>query len=108
VETLGSETHEWLLALFVDEHLQLLAVDTVARGDISNCPISLSRILVRAHSLRADGFILVHNHPSGDPQPSAADIRITQKVAYISRELDVPLRDHLVVAGEEIKSVGFW
>ncbi|HET6535993.1 MAG TPA: JAB domain-containing protein [Sphingomicrobium sp.] len=108
VESLGSETREWLLALFVDDHLQLLAVDTIARGDVSSCPVSLSRILVRAHALKAAGFVLVHNHPSGDPQPSADDIRRTREVAHISRQLDIPLLDHFIVAGGEIRSVGFW
>lgn len=108
VESLGSETREWLLALFVDANLQLLAVETIARGGLSECPINLGRILIRGHTLSASAFILVHNHPSGDATPSAADIRATRHIAYIARELDIPLLDHLIVAGSEMSSVGFW
>ena len=106
VATLGQEAREWLLALFVDKDLQLLAVDTIGRGDVSGVHVSFARILCRGHALNAAGFILVHNHPSGDPTPSADDIRTTARLAHASRELDMPLIDHLVVAGERMVSVG--
>ena len=106
VESLGYEAREWLLALFVDSDLQLLAVDTIARGGVSNCPINFSRILFRGHMLNAAGFILVHNHPSGDPRPSDTDIRTTGALRHVSKELDIPLLDHLIIAGEQMMSVG--
>lgn len=106
VAGLGEEAREWLLAFFVDEHRQLLAVDTIARGDVSSCPVNFARILWRGHALQAAGFILVHNHPSGDPTPSQSDIRITARLAHVARELDIPLLDHLIIAGEEMTSVG--
>lgn len=108
VESLGKEAHEWLLALYVDVALQLLAVDTIARGDISSCRVPFARILCRGHSLKAAGFILVHNHPSGDAMPSHLDVRTTVRLAHASRELEIPLIDHLVIAGDEMNSVGIW
>src|SRR5688572_2434960 len=106
--TLPLEAREWLLALFVDNELNLLAVDTVAQGDISSCRVPIARILCRGHALGAKGFLLVHNHPSGDPTPSAADIRLTRRLRHASEDLDMPLLEHLIVAGDEISSVGLF
>jgi DNA repair protein RadC len=106
VASLSEETHEWLLALFVDRDLNLLAVDTIARGSVSGCPISFARILCRGHALRAAGFILVHNHPSGDANPSSDDIQITRRLRHISVEMDLPLLDHFIIAGDEMHSIG--
>jgi DNA repair protein RadC len=106
VASLGHEAQEWLLALFVEQNFQLLAVDTIARGGVSDCPVSFSRILFRGHMLKATGFILVHNHPSGDPRPSENDIRTTNALRHVSAELDIPLLDHLIIAGDQMVSVG--
>jgi DNA repair protein RadC len=106
VETLGQEAQEWLLALYVDKDLQLLAVDTVGRGDVSTVHVSFARILCRGHALNAAGFILVHNHPSGNPKPSKADIQITGRLRRASAELEMPMLDHLIIGGDQIESVG--
>lgn len=106
VETLSEEMREWLLALFVDNDLNLLAVDTVARGNISSCRVPFATILCRGHALSATGFILVHNHPSGNSTPSKDDIRITRRLRQASEDLDMPLIDHFVIAGGEMLSVG--
>lgn len=106
VKSLGEEAHEWLLALYVDADLQLLAVDTVARGSVSNCPLPFWRPLNQGCRLNAAGFILVHNHPSGDPTPSRDDVLTTVRLAHLARELNVSLIDHLIIAGDEIKSCG--
>ncbi|MFL6742118.1 MAG: JAB domain-containing protein [Sphingomicrobium sp.] len=108
VESLGHEAREWLLALYVDGHLQLLSVDTVARGDVGGCPIPFWKIIERAHAIKAQGFVLVHNHPSGDPKASTADIQVTRRLAHVSHELNVPLLDHLIVAGNELYEVAEW
>lgn len=106
VESLGREATEWLLALYVDQALQLLAVDTIGRGDVSGVRVKFARILCRGHALNAARFILVHNHPSGNPNPSKADIQITERLRRVSAELEMPLLDHLIIAGDEIVSVG--
>lgn len=108
VESLGQEASEWLLALYVDQELQLLAVDTVARGGISSCEVPFWKLIDRGHALKAAAFILAHNHPSGDPTPSRRDIQTTERLASVSRDLDIPLLDHLIVAGDEIKSIKQW
>jgi DNA repair protein RadC len=108
VASLGRAAHEWLLALYVDVELQLLAVDTVAQGDVSSCDIPTWHLISRGKALGAAGFILVHNHPSGDARASQSDIQSTCRLAHVARELDVPLLDHLVIAGDDMTSVGYW
>lgn len=108
VESLGEEAHEWLLALYVDEELNLLAVDTVAQGDIGSCIVPFGKIISRGFHLRAGGFVLVHNHPSGDPTPSETDIRTTVRLARVSRDCDMPMLCHYVVANGELRTVGYW
>jgi DNA repair protein RadC len=106
LESLGTEAREWLLALYVDKDLQLLAVDTIAQGDISGCKVNFAHILCRGHRLKAAGFILAHNHPSGDATPSDSDIRTTVRLAHAARELDMPLLNHVIIAGDQMTSVG--
>lgn len=106
VASLGEEAHEWLLALYVDREMQLLAVDTLARGDIGRCPVPFNRIIGRAFQIGAAAYILVHNHPSGDERPSNADMRATVRLAKLSADLEIPMLDHLIVAGDEIVSCG--
>ena len=105
VRSLGDEASEWLIALYVENGLQLLAVDTIATGDASSCPVPFARILCRGYGLKAAGFILVHNHPSGDPTPSQSDITATERLRRASHDLDMPLLDHLIVAGDRLISV---
>lgn len=106
VRSLSDETHEWLLALYVDNALNLLAVDTIARGSVSEVAVDFPTILCRGHAYKAAWFILVHNHPSGDPSPSQSDIRLTARLRYLSHEFDLPLLDHCIVAGGRIETIG--
>lgn len=108
VASLGHEAHEWLLALYVDESLQLLAVDTVARGDVQSCDVPFWKLIDRGHQLKAAGFVLVHNHPSGDVRASTDDIRVTCRLAHVSRELDMPLLGSHIIAGDEMSDIGYW
>ena len=105
VDSLSQKTHEWLLAIFVDQELNLLGVETVARGGVSGVVVPMNKIVYRADTLRASAFILVHNHPSGDPNPSESDIRITRRLRRMSEEMNLPLLDHLIIAGGQMTSV---
>ncbi len=90
--------HEELWCLPLDSHCRLIGRPrTVTRGDVDGVdagPRAFFRIALAAGAVQA---IAVHNHPAGDPQPSAADRSVTRRLAEAGRAIDVPLRDHIVV-----------
>lgn len=106
VRSLGDESSEWLCALYVDEGLNLLAVETVCVGEPNSVEIDFGAVICRGRVHEAAGFLLVHNHPSGDPNPSAADKRTTARLRFVSEQMDMPLLDHFIVAGDRMESVG--
>lgn len=105
---LGHAPRECVLAFFLDSSLRLIGIERVSSGSITEAKVDLAKIILRGFELGAAAFLLVHNHPSGDPRPSQADIRFTARAQYISKELNMPLVDHLIVAGGEVRSVGNW
>ena len=108
VASLPEETHEWVLALYVNAELDLLSVETIARGSISGATINIGYLMSRGRKLEAAGYVLVHNHPSGDPTPSRDDINITRRLIDVSEACGLPLLCHAVVAKGGIKRVGNW
>ncbi len=68
--------------------------------------VDYREVLARASQIGAGGFFLVHNHPSGDPTASQADINYTLKMRRLSYLLELPLLDHFVVAGSQMRRVG--
>jgi DNA repair protein RadC len=108
VNSLSRASHEAMLAFYVTKALDLLAIDIVGKGSISNVKVNLADILCRGRQLGAGAFLLVHNHPGGNPKPSQADIRFTNKMRRLSNELDLPLLDHFVISGSRMERVGDW
>lgn len=104
---LGALCHEelWLLAL--DGRSRLRACRRIAMGGIHGAAVRISDPLRAALQTSASGFILVHNHPSGDATPSVEDVRFTRAVAAAAVVIGVPLLDHVVVAGSSSSSVPF-
>jgi DNA repair protein RadC len=91
-----SETEEFRV-LFLDRKNHLIADEVKNRGTIDHTPVYPREIIKRALELGASSIILVHNHPSGDPTPSKADIAMTREVAAAAKALGISLHDHLVV-----------
>ena len=108
VATLTAETHEWVMAFFVDDNCHLLSAETIARGSVGEVRVSIGQILSRGYAIGAAGFVLVHNHPSGDPTPSAEDIAFTVRLAMIARDCEMPMLTHVVVAVGGMKTIGCW
>ena len=108
VNSLAEELREWLLVFFVDDELSLLAAETVGRGSVSDVKVDFAGIMRCGQMLSAAGIILVHNHPSGDPQPSSIDVKVTRRMAQISREMEIPLLDHFVIARNGMQRIGGW
>ena len=94
---LGSLMHEVVLALALDGRNHLLQELEVARGGIHGAaltPTDVFRPLIRAD---ARAFVLLHNHPSGDPTPSHEDVVMTRAVAHVGEIVGIPLLDHVIV-----------
>jgi DNA repair protein RadC len=83
--------------LFLDRKNVLIADEVQAQGTVDHTPVYPREIVKRALELAASAIILVHNHPSGDPTPSRADIEMTREVAEAARTLRIAVHDHVVV-----------
>jgi DNA repair protein RadC len=83
--------------LFLDKRNALIADEVQGVGTIDHTPVYPREIVRRALELGASALILAHNHPSGDPTPSAADIRMTKDIATIAQPFGITVHDHLIV-----------
>ncbi|AZG75397.1 MULTISPECIES: DNA repair protein RadC [Methylocystis] len=83
--------------LFLDKRNALIADEVQGVGTIDHTPVYPREIVRRALELGSSALILAHNHPSGDPTPSAADIRMTKDIAAIAQPFGITVHDHLIV-----------
>jgi len=86
--------------LFLDKRNQLIADEVQQEGTVDHTPVYPREVVKRALELSATAIILVHNHPSGDPTPSQADIEMTKQIASVAKPLGVVLYDHIIVGKE--------
>jgi DNA repair protein RadC len=98
------ETIEQVRILFLDRKNRLIADEVQGRGTVDHTPVYPREVVKRALELGASALILVHNHPSGDPTPSQADIEMTRAVQEAAGSLGVAVHDHLVVGAVETAS----
>ena len=96
-------TRELIQIAHLDRDRRLLEL-TTCDGEPSSVDLPMGRILRRALMLGASGLMIAHNHPSGDPTPSAADIAVTRRLVEVARDLDLQVYDHLVIAGDTWRS----
>lgn len=101
---LKHEAREQFRVLFLDKKNQLIADEVMNRGTVDHAPVYPREIVRRSIELSACAVILVHNHPSGDPTPSAADIDMTRQVVDACRPLRIAVHDHLVVGRDGVAS----
>jgi DNA repair protein RadC len=83
--------------LFLDRKNVLMEHERQQRGTVDHTPVYTREVLKRALELGASALILVHNHPSGDPTPSKADIAVTKDIAKAAAPLGVTVHDHLII-----------
>lgn len=91
-----AETEQFRI-LFLNRKNVLIADEAQARGTVDHVPVYPREVVKRALDLNASALILVHNHPSGDPTPSAADIDMTEQIRRAADALGITLHDHLVI-----------
>lgn len=95
---MGYRPGERLRVLFMATGNRLLADEVMFEGSIDSASVLPRPIVHRALELGASGIILVHNHPSGSPEPSRADIEATRDLIAACRPLEIAVHDHLIVA----------
>lgn len=96
---------EEIHALYLDRRSRPLSIRRLSAGTDSYAVLDPRQVLRPAVQLGATHVVLAHNHPSGDPEPSAEDLVLTERVARAARTLDVFLVDHLVIAGARFTSL---
>ena len=101
---MAHEGREQFRVLFLDKKNQLIADQVMNHGTVDHAPVYPREIMRRALELSASAVILVHNHPSGDPTPSSADIDMTRQVVEAGRPLRITVHDHLVVGRDGVAS----
>lgn len=97
MESLRHETKEKLLLAMFDAKSSLLGDKVISVGTVTNSLVSPREIFLEALEYQAVHIVLLHNHPSGDPTPSEADKRVTERVTESGRILGIALADHIII-----------
>lgn len=101
---LQHEPREQFRVLYLDKKNQLILDEIQNRGTVDHAPVYPREVVRRALELSSSSLILVHNHPSGDPTPSRADVDMTRQIIAAGRALNVEVHDHLVVGRDGVAS----
>jgi DNA repair protein RadC len=88
---------EQFCILFLDKRNQLISEEVQQTGTVDHTPVYPREVIKRALELSATALILVHNHPSGDPSPSQADVQMTKAIIDIAAPLGIAVHDHIIV-----------
>jgi DNA repair protein RadC len=99
------ESREQFRVLFLGKKNQLIADEAMNKGAVDHAPVYPREVVRRALELASSSLILVHNHPSGDPSHSAADVEMTKQVVEAGQPLRVTVHDHLVVGRDGVASL---
>ncbi|NOX94214.1 MAG: JAB domain-containing protein [Alphaproteobacteria bacterium] len=107
--SMADEKIELFRIMFLDKKNILIADEVQQRGTIDHTPVYPREVVKRALELGASAIILVHNHPSGDPTPSTADVEMTKQIINAAKVLNIRVHDHLVIGHKHhasFKSLG--
>lgn len=94
---MAHEPIEQFRVLFLDKRNFLIADEVQQSGTVDHTPVYPREVVKRALELSATAVVLVHNHPSGDPTPSRADIQMTQQIVDTAKPLGIAVHDHIIV-----------
>lgn len=107
--TMAYADKEQFRILFLDKRNQLVVDEVQQVGTVDHTPVYPREVVKRALELSATAVILVHNHPSGDPTPSQADIQVTREIVAVARSLGISVHDHIIVGRDghaSLKALG--
>ena len=91
---------EQFRVLFLDRKNKLIADEVQQRGTVDHTPVYPREVVKRALELNASAVIIVHNHPSGDPTPSRADIEMTRRIIEAVEALSIAMHDHIIIGSD--------
>lgn len=91
------EEREQFRLIFLDKKNNLIADEVQQQGTIDHTPVYIREVVKRSLELGASALILLHNHPSGDPTPSIADIEMTKKIIVAAEKVSIMVHDHLII-----------
>lgn len=97
---LGMLEHEAFMVMFLNSKNELILDQIMFNGTINAAAVYPREIAKRALELNASNIVLAHNHPSGNPEPSDSDIRLTKDIKQIMSMLDIDVLDHIIVASD--------
>lgn len=95
---MGKSKIEEFRVLFLNHKHALIADEVLQRGTVDHTPVYPREIIKRALELSASALILLHNHPSGDPSPSKADIEMTHKIVEAANGVSITVHDHVIIS----------
>jgi DNA repair protein RadC len=95
--TMAFDTNEQFRILFLDKRNRLIADEMQQRGTVDHTSVYVREVVKRALELSATAIVLSHNHPSGDPTPSQADIKMTREIIDAASKVGVLVHDHVIV-----------
>ena len=96
-ESLRHEERERVILVMLDQKLNLIADTVLSIGTVRESIVSPRELFITALREKAVQIMLVHNHPSGDPAPSRADLEITERVRMLGAMMEIPLVDHIII-----------
>lgn len=100
-----NESQEVAYVLALNNKNQFIGFSEIARGGINMCNISKNEIFKNVLLSNCNKFILIHNHPSGDPTPSKSDIEVTKEILKGCKIMGIELLDHLIIGDNEYQSI---
>lgn len=102
---MGALTIERVRVLHLNSRNMLVRDEVMSEGSIDQAAVHVREVIRRALDLGSAALILVHNHPSGDPSPSRADILLTKEIAEAGRKLGIAVHDHIIIGAEKHTSL---
>ncbi len=98
---IGHNAHEEFHVLFLNHRLELILDERQQKGTVDHTPVYPREVVKRALEIGASSLILIHNHPSGDVNPSKADVDITRQIIEAARPLGIEVHDHLIIGSKK-------
>ncbi len=105
LRVIGPAEQELFVAVYLDSRQKIIDVREVGRGSLAAVDVHPRELFRDAVRTRAHSVILAHNHPSGDAEPSEADVELTRRMVEVGRLVGIPVLDHLVITPEDYSSL---